>query len=113
MVNKKSDKSVKPWKTLATGGSIRRHLKRAEAVAHFLLTTRDNFMGVNLHCLGLPALQPYVVVGGGYPLDVGELIPGLKDLVTQVVQNSSSVQPSNASSKHPNKKDKKGWEGRN
>ncbi|GFX47534.1 uncharacterized protein TNCV_3015531 [Trichonephila clavipes] len=43
----------KPWETLATEGSIPRHLERAEAVAHFCLTTVYNFLGVYYHWLGL------------------------------------------------------------
>ncbi|GFV54220.1 reverse transcriptase [Trichonephila clavipes] len=45
----------KLWETLATEGSIPRHLERAKAVAHFRLTTGHDFLGVYLHWLDLAA----------------------------------------------------------
>ncbi|GFU07437.1 reverse transcriptase [Trichonephila clavipes] len=45
----------KPWETLATVGSIPRHLERSEAVVLFRITTGHNFLGVYLHWLGMAA----------------------------------------------------------
>ncbi|GFX21132.1 transposable element Tcb1 transposase [Trichonephila clavipes] len=45
----------KPWETLTTLGPIPRHLEGAEAVARFLLTTRQDFLGVYLHWLRVAA----------------------------------------------------------
>ncbi|GFY24853.1 reverse transcriptase [Trichonephila clavipes] len=40
---------------LATVGLIKKHLERAEAVAHFRLTIGHDFLGVYLHWLGVTA----------------------------------------------------------
>ncbi|GFX88088.1 hypothetical protein TNCV_159051 [Trichonephila clavipes] len=50
----------KPWDTLATVGSIPRHLGRAKAAARFLLTTGHDFLEVYLRWLGLAALRPFL-----------------------------------------------------
>ncbi|GFV24803.1 hypothetical protein TNCV_882711 [Trichonephila clavipes] len=52
---KKMKSFGKPWETLATVGPIPRHLERAEAVAHFHLTTEHGFLGVYLYWLGMAA----------------------------------------------------------
>ncbi|GFY33302.1 reverse transcriptase [Trichonephila clavipes] len=53
----------KPWGTLATVGSIPRHLERAEAVARFRLTAGHDFLGVYLHCLGVTANETCSICG--------------------------------------------------
>ncbi|GFW57647.1 reverse transcriptase [Trichonephila clavipes] len=45
----------RPWETLAAVGPIPMDLERAEAVAHFRLTTGHDFLGVYLHWLGVAA----------------------------------------------------------
>ncbi|GFT24886.1 reverse transcriptase [Trichonephila clavipes] len=44
-------------------GSIPRHLGRVKAVAHFLLTTGHDFLGVYLHWLGLAANETCPLCG--------------------------------------------------
>ncbi|GFV34837.1 reverse transcriptase [Trichonephila clavipes] len=62
-VTQKTKSLGKPWKTLATVGSIPRHMERAEAVAHFHLTTGHDFLGVSLHWLDLAADEAYPLCG--------------------------------------------------
>ncbi|GFY02431.1 reverse transcriptase [Trichonephila clavipes] len=54
-MNQKAKSFGKAWETLATVGPIPMHLERAEAVAHFCLTTGYDFLRVYLHWLGVAA----------------------------------------------------------
>ncbi|GFY04772.1 reverse transcriptase [Trichonephila clavipes] len=53
----------KAWETLATVGPIPRHMEKAEAVAHFRLTTEYIFLGVYLHWLGVAANEAFSLCG--------------------------------------------------
>ncbi|GFV82182.1 reverse transcriptase [Trichonephila clavipes] len=63
---------------LAILGLIPKHLERAEAVARFSLTTKDDFLGVYFHWLGLATneacpLGGYARVDDDYLLEFTEL----------------------------------------
>ncbi|GFX55431.1 reverse transcriptase [Trichonephila clavipes] len=59
----KTESFGKPWEALATVGPIPRPLERAEAVAHFHLTTGHDFWGVYLHWLGVTANEACTLCG--------------------------------------------------
>ncbi|GFV36675.1 reverse transcriptase [Trichonephila clavipes] len=52
IVTQKTKILGKLWETLTTVGPIPRNLERAEAVAHFRLTTGHDFLEVYIHWLG-------------------------------------------------------------
>ncbi|GFX49769.1 reverse transcriptase [Trichonephila clavipes] len=67
------------WETLATVGSISRHLEGVEAVARFRLTTGHDFLGVYLHWLGVAASEVcpfggHVRMDGDHLLQCTELV---------------------------------------
>ncbi|GFY18691.1 uncharacterized protein TNCV_2399151 [Trichonephila clavipes] len=53
----------KPRETLASVGTIPRHLERVEAVARFRLTTENDFLGVFRHWLGQAADEVFPLCG--------------------------------------------------
>ncbi|GFU75054.1 reverse transcriptase [Trichonephila clavipes] len=68
--NDRTDKKIRhdskfqeTWKTKGNPDLISKHLKKAEAVARFCLTTEHDFLGVYLNCLGQAADEPCPLCG--------------------------------------------------
>ncbi|GFW98887.1 reverse transcriptase [Trichonephila clavipes] len=90
IANQKTKNLGKPWETLATVGSIPKHMERAEAVDRFRLTTGHEFLGVYLHWLGLAANEACPICGHAR-MDGDHLLHNALDSMnTQLTTSSGS-----------------------